>query len=1274
MSRIRSKRVMAAVLAVVMMLSMTLTGWPAGMMRVSAAETTPGEPTIDYNNWRIFANGTPIVVKEVGGATLLYKSDDLNTPLFPGDTITYFVIYGGWESADYTGNTSVTIESGQLNWSVFGGNASGTITGDTNITVNGGTLGYLYGGGYEGAVTGNTNVTIKNGTFHGGVYGGGNQAAATVGGNTNIIIEGGIFNWIYGGGYMGAVTYDTNLLIKNGTFREMICGGGYEAAATVSGNANIAIENGTFKWINGGGYSGDITGDVNLLITNGTFTEIVVGGGINGAVTGGVNMTVTGGSFTSLYGGCDLNNVTGDVIINIYPESTISGDIDVDSRNNSTWGYTVGADSKINYYRSVSYEGNSGTGTAPDMSYGLSGDTVNAAPTNTFTAPGGYYFKEWNTKADGKGTAYAPGAEVAIAGENITLYAIWKPIPDTSSWSGLGTQESPYQISNAAQLSKIGSELNRGSSFDNTYFKMTNDIDLDVAPYDTGTGWEPIGTDTNPFTGVFDGGGFVIKNIMINRTSSCIGLFGVIDLDAKIQNLGIDGGSIKGNRVGGIVGWAKSGEIINCYNTAPITTGVITGEVGGIVGYNSYANIKNCYNTGDITAQLGYSLAGGITGSNSGGIDNCFNTGNVSVLVANGVTEAGGIVGLNSGNASITNCYNTGDISASKYVGGIAGVNDGGNAKISNCYSIGGVTRVTGELFYLMGGIAGMNNLPGNEISNCYYDRDKYPSPGVVVGGSSGTVTNVGGYDSWQMLRDGVIDTGGSIQDLLGDAFIKKANDADKSYYPQLEVFANSDNAADKVVSTASVTYIKTNQTGVTFPSAATIAYGSKLSASTLSGGIPAGMFAWTDGTIIPKVSNSGYDVTFTPAYPEIYLTVTQKVNITVSPKALTVNVTVNDKPYDGLNTATIKTAVLVDVLSGDTVTLTNGTPTFASFGVADNIDISFTAFSIGSVDAGNYILTQPSNVKANISKANPAYTLPTPLATYGNTLASVTLPTGWTWEAAGTTPVGNAGNQTHKAKFTPADTDNYNTLTGIDITISVAKANPAYTLPTPSATYGNTLASVTLPTGWTWEAAGTTPVGNAGNQTHKAKFTPGDTDNYNNLTGIDVTISVVRKKIAVPAAKTGLVYNGKTQTGANSGAGYTIKGNIGKNAKTYTATVTPDSNHQWKSGANPTKARAVKFTIAKKALAKPTKLKITTKKASWKKVSNNNGYTLKVMQGKKTVFTVQVKKNKTSHTFTKTQLKKLKKGKKYHFTLKAKGKGNYKNSKTVKSKKVTIR
>ncbi len=166
--------------------------------------------------------------------------------------------------------------------------------------------------------------------------------------------------------------------------------------------------------------------------------------------------------------------------------------------------------------------------------------------------------------------------------------------------------------------------------------------------------------------------------------------------------------------------------------------------------------------------------------------------------------------------------------------------------------------------------------------------------------------------------------------------------------------------------------------------------------------------------------------------------------------------------------------------------------------------------------------------------QATPTCTAPTGVtATYGQTLANVTLtnPTGntegtWSWVEADTTSVGSAGTQTHKATFTPTDSTNYKTVSGIDVTITVAQADPTCIAPNGvTATYGQTLGDIALtnPAGntggtWSWQNS-TDLVGNVGTQNHKAKFTPTDSTNYKTVSGIDVAITV--GKAAGPAAPT---------------------------------------------------------------------------------------------------------------------------------------------------------
>lgn len=93
------------------------------------------------------------------------------------------------------------------------------------------------------------------------------------------------------------------------------------------------------------------------------------------------------------------------------------------------------------------------------------------------------------------------------------------------------------------------------------------------------------------------------------------------------------------------------------------------------------------------------------------------------------------------------------------------------------------------------------------------------------------------------------------------------------------------------------------------------------------------------------------------------------------------------------------------------------------------------------------------ASVGYTIAKADPVANAPTGVtATYGQTLADVRLsnPSGntpgtWVWDADTATKVGNAGSNMFAADFTPADSDNYNAVAGVEVTITVGKAeNPA--------------------------------------------------------------------------------------------------------------------------------------------------------------------------------------------------------------------------------------
>ena len=105
--------------------------------------------------------------------------------------------------------------------------------------------------------------------------------------------------------------------------------------------------------------------------------------------------------------------------------------------------------------------------------------------------------------------------------------------------------------------------------------------------------------------------------------------------------------------------------------------------------------------------------------------------------------------------------------------------------------------------------------------------------------------------------------------------------------------------------------------------------------------------------------------------------------------------------------------------------------------------------------------------------------------------------------------PALNAG--TYRMYASIGDTDNYYGFEAVYCEFVVAKATPAYTIPTGlTAKYGQTLADVTLPDGWSWMDSSES-VGGASTaaKTFQAKFTPTDTENYNAVENIELEVMV---------------------------------------------------------------------------------------------------------------------------------------------------------------------
>ena len=121
-------------------------------------------------------------------------------------------------------------------------------------------------------------------------------------------------------------------------------------------------------------------------------------------------------------------------------------------------------------------------------------------------------------------------------------------------------------------------------------------------------------------------------------------------------------------------------------------------------------------------------------------------------------------------------------------------------------------------------------------------------------------------------------------------------------------------------------------------------------------------------GTVTIRASQAGDGgVNWNPA-PDV------DQSFDVNPFTLTVSGAVaQDKPYDGNNNAVITGATLVGVIGMDDVTVSGG-GSFDDPNAANNINVTAN-LSLGGNDAGNYVLTQPTGLSADILQASQTIT-----------------------------------------------------------------------------------------------------------------------------------------------------------------------------------------------------------------------------------------------------------------------------------------------------------
>ena len=294
-----------------------------------------------------------------------------------------------------------------------------------------------------------------------------------------------------------------------------------------------------------------------------------------------------------------------------------------------------------------------------------------------------------------------------------------------------------YTVTTADGLKNVAKLVNEEGKTD---INITLDTDLTL----TGE-WTPIGTESQPYTGTFNGKDKTITGLTVNQEgTNYVGLIGYLGSGGKVQNVVLEG--------------------------VQITSDNSSGYAGGVAG-DSWGTIENCSVSGSVS---GTTFVGGVVGSQWGGSI----TGCNSSATVKGVIFAGGIAGETNSGASLTGCYATDDVTVendgtnNSHAGGVVGYN--GGCTLTACYATGSVTGSGSGTIYV-GGVTGSNNL--GILTACYHAKGDVSGPTGTTGGVAGrnfkgsmsgggiiTACYWGGNGQEQGIGEDQVGTGGTTQ------------------------------------------------------------------------------------------------------------------------------------------------------------------------------------------------------------------------------------------------------------------------------------------------------------------------------------------------------------------------------------------------------------------------------------------------------------------------------------------------------------------------------
>ena len=296
---------------------------------------------------------------------------------------------------------------------------------------------------------------------------------------------------------------------------------------------------------------------------------------------------------------------------------------------------------------------------------------------------------------------------------------------------GSGTEADPYQIATIEHLDALREEPD-------AHARQTGPIDAGVAPWLEGDGWLPIAE----FRGVYEGGGYPIINLTIDRPAlSGVGVFQVLS-GATVRHLRLENVNVRGNQyVGALAGTVAGGSLVEHVRVSGHVRGSYA--TGGAVGSLQGSGLHHVSFSGEVQG-------GGSTGGLAGRMESSWSTVyHASAKGAvQGAADTGGLVGLQV-RGIVVDSFSHARVHGGSNVGGLVGYLGGISSSFAHLHRTYSTGAVTGTGSYV-GGLVG---LLGNYVSAAdnYWDRETSgrDTSGTGVAKTTEETRHQATYASW---------------------------------------------------------------------------------------------------------------------------------------------------------------------------------------------------------------------------------------------------------------------------------------------------------------------------------------------------------------------------------------------------------------------------------------------------------------------------------------------------------------------------------------------